>query len=97
MSTSIVVNEQINTVVIENSQDTNTIVTEANNTVIVQAETTYAIIAGVIGPTSNSISTMEDVDVVNLADGGLLIYSSSTNKWTAGNLLEKQIIESGQY
>ena len=97
MSTSTIVNEQINTVVIENSLDTNTIVTEANNTVIVQNEVNYAIVAGVIGPTSNSISTMEDVDLTNLADGGLLIYSTSTSKWIAGNLLEKQIIDSGQY
>jgi len=40
---------------------------------------------------------MDDVDLTNLNDGSLLIYSTQTSKWTAGVLLNKQIIESGQY
>lgn len=97
MSTTTIVAEQTNTIVIENVNETRSIVTEANNTVIFQNDVTYAIVAGIIGPSSNSIGVMEDVDLSNLADGGLLIYNVSTSKWTAGNLLEKQIIESGQY
>ena len=95
----IVVSEELDKEVVEmyNHSDTNIMeISDAKNIQVWQV-VSILIIAGVIGPTSNSISTMEDVDVVNLADGGLLIYSSSTNKWTAGNLLEKQIIESGQY
>lgn len=95
MTTSTVVLDSVNTLVVESGGPLEAIVTEANNTVVIQSESTYAIVAGTLGP--NSIATMDDVDLTNLSDGSLLIYSTQTSKWTAGNLLEKQIIESGQY
>lgn len=97
MTTSTVVLDQVNTLVVESGGPLEAIITESNNTVVIQAESTYAIVAGAIGPDVKTIGTMEDVNLDNLADGSLLIYSTATSKWTAGNLLQKQIIESGQY
>jgi hypothetical protein len=95
MTTSTIVLDKVETLVIESGGPLEAIVTENNNTVVVQSESTYAIVAGTIGP--NSVATMDDVDLTNLADGSLLIYKVQTNKWTAGNLLEKHVIEAGQY
>jgi hypothetical protein len=95
MTTTTIVLDSVNTLVVESGGPLEAIVTEANNTVVVQSESTYAIVAGTLGP--NSIATMDDVDLRNLSDGSLLIYSTQASKWTASNLLEKQIIESGQY
>lgn len=38
-----------------------------------------------------------DVQATNPVDGSILIYNANTARWIAGRLLEKQIIESGQY
>jgi len=46
---------------------------------------------------SREINTLDDIDVTNLRDGSVLIYSSSNAKWEASNLLEKQTVECGQY
>lgn len=96
-TTSTVTLEQSKTLVINSGSEVQTIATEANNTVVVQNQSSFAIVAGAIGPRANSIGVMEDVDLTNLADGGLLIYDDSIKRWVAGNLLQKQVIESGQY
>ena len=44
-----------------------------------------------------SVGTLQDVDLSSLADGSLLIYSSSSQKWKASTILEKQALECGQY
>jgi len=95
MTTTTVVLDTVNTIVVESGGELEAVITENNNTVVVQNESTYAIVAGTIGP--NSVSTMIDTDLTNLSDGNLLIYSQQTNKWVSSSLLEKQIIESGQY
>lgn len=46
---------------------------------------------------ANEVSKLRDVDLTNLQDGSLLIYSSSSSKWEASTLLEKQVVEGGQY
>jgi hypothetical protein len=96
-TTSTVTLEQSKTLVINSGGEVQTIATEANNTVVIQNQSSFAIVAGAIGPRANSIGVMEDVDLTNLADGGLLIYDDSIKRWVAGNLLQKQVIESGQY
>lgn len=95
MTTSTVVLDKVDTLVVESGGPLEAIITESNNTVVIQSESTYTIVAGTLGP--NSVATMDDVDLTNLMDGSLLIFSTQTNKWTAGNTLEKHIIESGQY
>lgn len=97
MTTTTIVSEQVNTLVIQSSNETGYVVTENNNTVIVDNQSTYTIVAGTIGPSSNSIGTMMDVDLTNLVDGSTLIYDNNTYKWTSTTLLDKQIIESGHY
>lgn len=42
-------------------------------------------------------SELEDVDVSNLQDGSVLVYSTDSAKWESTRLLEKQTIECGQY
>ena len=97
MTTTTIVNEQVNTLVIQTSNETGYVITENNNTVIVENQSNYAIVAGVIGPSSNSISTMMDVDLTNLNDGSILVYDTNDYKWKSTILLNKQIVESGQY
>lgn len=78
---------------------TQIIVTDANNTTIVQNPTTAQIITtgAMTVPTVGSMATNSDVDLTNLANGGILVYNTSTSKWTATNLLENQIFEAGQF
>lgn len=78
---------------------TQVIVTDANNTTIVQNPITAQIITtGMMSvPSVGSMATNSDVDLTNLTNGGILVYNTSTSKWTATNLLENQIFEAGQF
>jgi hypothetical protein len=40
---------------------------------------------------------LEDIDLTNLQDGSVLVYSAESAKWESTRLLEKQTIECGQY
>lgn len=62
-----------------------------------QQESTV-VVTGVLAPVGvNTINTSDDVDLSQLTDGATLVYSTPTNKWIATNLLDKQVVESGQY
>lgn len=78
---------------------TQVVVIEKGTTSIVQNPTSTTVItsASSAPPSVGNLTTSTDVDITNLQDGGILVYNSSTNKWTASNLLEKQIFEAGQY
>lgn len=56
---------------------------------------------GIQGPTGatgvTSVSAASDVDVTNLKDGSVLVYSAQDSKWTATDKLEKQILDAGQF
>jgi len=43
------------------------------------------------------IETLGDVDTTSKINGSILIYNSSTSKWTASNDLENQNINGGSY
>ena len=43
------------------------------------------------------IETLGDVDTTSKINGSILIYNSSTGKWTASNDLENQNINGGSY
>lgn len=43
------------------------------------------------------INNLNDVDNAQLQDGSLLVYKSSTQKWTATIDLEKQNLNGGSY
>lgn len=81
--TDVVVNTITETVVIE---------TEGLTTVVTVAE------QGPVGPAGiDKIEDASDVDISNLSDGSILVYSAQNQKWVATTQLENQVIESGQY
>ena len=49
------------------------------------------------GTAANTIPNLTDVDLTNLADGAVLVYSTTTNKWIASTTLNNQTFECGQY
>jgi len=60
--------------------------------------TNQVVSVGIQGPAGPAqINAANDVDVSNLTDGSLLVYSTQVEKWTATQLLEKQTMECGQY
>lgn len=60
--------------------------------------TTEVVAVGIQGPAGpNSITNLGEIDLTNLADGSVLIYSTMASKWEATNKLEKQELECGQF
>jgi hypothetical protein len=58
-----------------------------------------ASIVGIQGPSgqATTVSSISDVDAVAPEEGSVLVYKTSTNKWTATRILEAQDITGGQY
>lgn len=86
----------------------NVVVTESNNSSVVQSQQVHnvviddkkitVIVTGMMGPAQvASFLNNPEVDLAQLQDGGILVYNASTQKWTATNLLQNQIFESGQF
>ena len=89
--------EQNGTVVVQAAAPVPVIVTDTN-TVTVEVGTPTIVLAGAMGPPgASSLTNMEDVDASNLQDGGILVYAQATQRWTATNTLEQQILEGGQF
>lgn len=44
-----------------------------------------------------SASELDDIDLSNLQDGSVLVYSTNSGKWESTILLKKQTVECGQY
>lgn len=66
--------------------------------VVVQTPTGRVIVTGQLGPKATaSITGANDIDLSLLVDGATLVYSEQSEKWHATNLLEKQVMEGGQY
>ena len=65
------------------------------NTPILSAAQGPQGIAGVSAATS--IATNSDVDLTGLTDGAMLIYQAEFAKWKSTTVLDKQVLESGQY
>lgn len=63
--------------------------------------TTEVISIGIQGPAgtagSNNISNAVDVDSTDIQNGSVLIYNTSTNKWTATTIFDAQNIEGGEF
>lgn len=45
----------------------------------------------------NTIENMLDVDLQQLTNGAILVYKTTTNKWTASTTLDAQNMEAGEY
>lgn len=77
---------------------TEVIVTDSNNTVVVDRQQSNVVLSGMIGPIGvTALSGLTDIDLAQLAAGSVLVYNTGTQKWTATNLLDQQIVESGQF
>lgn len=77
---------------------TETVVVNDTNTIVVDGKVTQTIVTGIMGPAgAATFAQMRDVDLTQLAAGSILIYNSGTSKWHATNLLDQQIVESGQF
>lgn len=88
--------------------DTLVISEEQTNTVTTYSTDVHVITEGAQGPmgpkgdkgdtgASTNISNAPDVNITNLQDGSLLIYSSQEQKWVANTQLTNQSLESGHY
>lgn len=85
-------------VVVTQSGDTSVIQEQTVNRVVTDDKPARIITSGMMPPPAvNLLSAAGDIDVSQLQDGGVLVYNTSTNKWTATNLLDKQIFEAGQF
>ena len=85
-------------VVVTQSGDTSVVQAQIVNRVVTDDKPARIITSGMMPPpVANSLTNALDVDVTQLQDGGVLVYNTQTNKWTATNLLDKQIFEAGQF
>jgi hypothetical protein len=85
-------------VVVTQSGDTSVIQEQTINRVVTDDKPARIITSGMLPPAMvSSITGSLDVDITQLQDGGVLVYNTATNKWTATNLLDKQIFEAGQF
>jgi hypothetical protein len=46
---------------------------------------------------NRTVESLEDVNINNLTDGSILVYQTSTSKWTATTLLNQQTMEAGEF
>jgi hypothetical protein len=69
-----------------------------NITVIVQEEGLVSVSTNLNNPL-DSLSLVGDIDITTngKVNGSVLVYNSTTSKWTATRLLESQDISGGQY
>ena len=44
-----------------------------------------------------SVSNIADVDTTTKIDGSVLVYKTTTNKWTSTTILDAQDVTGGQY
>jgi hypothetical protein len=85
-------------VIVTQSGDTSVVQEQVVNRVVIDDKPARIITSGMMPPPAvNSITASGDVDITNLQDGGVLVFNTATNKWTATNLLDKQIFEAGQF
>lgn len=96
MTTTVVVDT--NNLVVSTAKETELVVVNSEKIVVASIDNTKVITAGLMpASTISTITGSVDIDISELQDGGMLVYNASTKKWTATNLLEKQIFEAGQF
>jgi hypothetical protein len=84
-------------IVVESNNSTVVQPQQVNNLVVEDKKATVIVTGMMPPPVASSITNSVDVDLQQLQDGGVLVYNSTTQRWTATNLLDRQIIESGQF
>lgn len=87
--------------ILSNQGSSDTILVDNTNTIVAESSDSITIVTGLIGPKGSDgidrLNLLNDVDISNLQNGSLLIYSNTQNKWFAGNELNNQTLEAGQY
>ena len=67
--------------------------------VVVQDKAPTVIVTGIMGPPGrSSLSASTDIDLTDLptlGDGSLLVYSATTQKWTASKTLDDVNVNAG--
>ncbi len=77
---------------------TNVVIEKTQETIVVENDIVTIISSAEQGPPGvTRIELADDVDVTNLENGSVLVYSESSEKWIATRLLENQSVESGHY
>jgi len=63
------------------------------------AGTSQVVGVGIQGPPGpqSSIATLPDVDLTNLENGSVLIYKTTSSKWTSTTTLDAQNMEGGEF
>jgi hypothetical protein len=58
-----------------------------------------ASVVGIQGPSgqATTVSSISDVDAVAPDEGSVLVFKTTTNKWTATTVLDAQDVTGGQY
>lgn len=93
MTTEVIVDQKHDILIVDDSPE-NTILVENPDitTIVTTAE------QGPPGPPGiTTINQATDVNISNLENGSVLVYSQNTEKWVATRLLENQSVESGHY
>jgi hypothetical protein len=98
MSTSAtVVTEKVSPIA-TTTNTTKTVVTEKNNTVVIDNKQATIVLTGLMGPAGvSTLQGLSNVDVTNLTNGGVLVYNSTSQKWVATTTLDAQNMEGGYY
>lgn len=77
---------------------TQAIVTDKQNTVIIENKQPQVIFTGMIGPAGiTTVQGLHNVDSSNLTNGGILVYNSTSQLWVATTTLDAQNMEGGYY
>jgi hypothetical protein len=68
-------------------------------TIVVDNDTSVTVVTGLMGPpgTVINLAQVPDIDISNLQNGSLLVYSAATSKWQATTTLDNQTLEAGQF
>ena len=98
MTETVVVDKNQTVVAQDSETNVKTVVVDNNQTVVVQDSGTKVIVTGIMGPRgTTTIQALDDIDLSNLQNGSLLIYSTAASKWQASTLLDSQTLEAGQF
>jgi hypothetical protein len=68
-------------------------------TIVVDTDNSVTIVTGLMGPPGSvvSLAQVPDIDISNLQNGSLLVYSAAASKWQATTTLDNQTLEAGQF
>lgn len=77
---------------------TDQVIITKEGVVVQRVDAATTVVTGVLGPSGvTAITAANDVDSTSLTEGSLLVYKTSTNRWTATVNLLDQTIDGGTY